>query len=66
MNTYEIAFNIACDLLNGGILYGYDADRIFEEIMKKQGSVSSLDYRDYILEHLEELGKEYLTEEKTE
>lgn len=50
---YKRAFKIACELLNGSYLYGYDADRIFEEMMKKDGVVSSFSYEDFILEHLD-------------
>lgn len=52
---YKKAFRIACDLLNGSVLYGYDTDRIFEEMMKKNGFVSSFSYEDFILEHLDRL-----------
>lgn len=52
---YKQAFKIACDLMLGGHLFGYDEDTIFEEIMNKQGVVSSLDYEKYILSHLDEL-----------
>ena len=33
---YKKAFQIACELLNGSILFGYDTDRIFEEMMEKR------------------------------
>ena len=49
---YKKAFQIACELLNGSILYGYDTDRIFEEIMEKDGVVSSLSYEKFILNNL--------------
>ena len=62
----EIALNIACDLLIGSCLYGYDFDRIFEEIMKRDGCVSSLSIKDFILDNIETLGKEYFTEEGEE
>ena len=52
---YKKAFRIACDLLNGSVLYGYDTDRIFEEMMKKDGFVSSFSYEDFILENLDRL-----------
>lgn len=52
---YKRAFKIACELLNGSYLYGYAADRIFEEMMKKDGVVSSVSYEDFILEHLDVL-----------
>ena len=52
---YKKAFQIACELLNGSVLYGYDTDRIFEEIMEKDGVVSSFSYEDFILENLDRL-----------
>lgn len=55
---YKRAFKVACELLNGSVLYGYDTDRIFEEMMKKDGVVSSFSYEDFILEHLDRLSGE--------
>lgn len=52
---YKKAFRIACELLNGSVLYGYDTDRIFEGIMEQNGVVSSFSYEDFILEHLDRL-----------
>ena len=52
---YKKAFQIACELLNGSVLYGYDTDRIFEEMMEKNGIVSSFSYEDFILKHLDRL-----------
>ena len=63
MTRYEIALNIACDLLNGAIRYGYDVDRIYSEIMEKDGFVMGESYRQFILDHLEELGREYFAKE---
>lgn len=64
MTKTEIALNVACDLLIGSNLYGYDYDRVFEEIMDKEGVVSSNSIKKFILDHVEELGKEYFVEEK--
>lgn len=50
---YKRAFEIACDLLNGGNLYGVDADELFTLIMQEQGIVSTLDYQKFILENLD-------------
>lgn len=61
--TNAIALNVACDLLIGSTLYGYDYDRIFEEIMDKEGCVSANLIKEFILEHIKELGKEYFTKE---
>ena len=56
---YKKAFKIACELLNGSILYGYDTDRIFEEIMEKDGIVATWSYEKFILNNLSRLsGKE--------
>ena len=52
---YKNAFRIACELLNGSILFGYDTDRIFEEIMEKDGIVGPWSYEEFILAHLDRL-----------
>lgn len=54
-NKYKRAFRIACELLNGGYLYGYDTDKIFELIMEAEGVVSPLEYETFILKHLNRL-----------
>lgn len=60
---YHRAFKIACDLLNGDILYGVDTDKIYELMMQKDGVVSNSSYEEYILNHLQELDQgQYLTE----
>ena len=56
---YKKAFRIACDLLNGSVLYGYDTDRIFEEMMKKNGVVSIYNSREKELKEISKLGKKY-------
>ena len=50
---YKRAFEIACDLLNGSILYGIDDDYLFELIMKEYGIVSTFEYQEFILKHLD-------------
>ena len=52
---YKKAFEVACELLNGSILYGYDSDRIFSEMMDKDGVVSSFSYEEFILNNLDRL-----------
>lgn len=52
---YKKAFKIACELLNGSILYGYDSDRIFSEMMEKDGVVSPDSYEEFILTNLDRL-----------
>ena len=62
---YCRAFKIACELLNGSILYGIDADRIFEIMMAKDGVVSSNSYESYILNNLQELDRGQYASEPT-
>ena len=50
---YKRAFEIACDLLIGSSLYGIDADNIFGLIMQEYEVVSTFDYQEFILEHLD-------------
>ena len=50
---YKRAFEIACDLLTGGILYGIDDDYMFELMMKEYGIVSTFEYQKFILKHLD-------------
>lgn len=52
---YRQAFKVACELLNGAFLFGYDTDKIFEIIMNEEGVVSSTSYEEFIFEHLDEL-----------
>ena len=52
---YKRAFEIACDLLNGAVLYGIDSDFIFNHVMERDGCVSAFDYQDFILAHLDRL-----------
>ena len=62
---YRRAFKIACDLLNGDVLYGVDTDDIYELMMKKDGVVSSSSYEEYILNHLQELDQGQYASEPT-
>lgn len=55
MTDYRRAFKIACELLNGDVLYGIDADTIFKIMMNKDGMTSSSSYEEYILNHLQDL-----------
>lgn len=52
---YRIAFGVACELQLGSVLYGYDSEKAFEQIMEKHGVVSSRLYEEWIFEHLNEL-----------
>lgn len=55
MIDYRRAFKIACDLLNGDVMFGVDAEKIFEVMMDKNDMVTSTSYEEYILNHLQEL-----------
>lgn len=57
MTDYKRAFKIACELLNGAILYGVDKDSIFETMMDKDGIVINESYEEYILSHMDELDR---------
>lgn len=61
---YKKAFQIACELLNGSMLYGYDADKIFEEIMEKEGIVGPWSYEEFILNNLDRLNGKAESEDK--
>jgi len=61
---YKKAFRIACELLNGAILFGYDTDRIFEEIMEKDEVVCSSSYEKFILNNLDRLSGKAESEDK--
>ena len=50
---YKRAFEIACELLIGGTLYGIDADRLFTLIMQEEDIVSSFEYEKFILKNLD-------------
>lgn len=63
---YRRAFKIACDLLNGDVLYGVDTDKIYELMMQKDEVVSSSSYEEYILNHLQELDQGELDKESVE
>lgn len=66
MIDYKRAFKIACELLNGAILYGVDKDSIFETIMNVDGMVDNESYENYILSHIDELDRENgMTREET-
>ena len=52
---YKQAFRVACELINGDFLFGYDTDLIFKEIIKKEGFVCSDLIEKFILENLKVL-----------
>lgn len=56
-NKYKRAFQVACELLNGNVVYGVDSDTIFQEVMEKDGFCCNKSYEKYILRNLERLSK---------
>ena len=55
MIDYKKAFEIACELLNDHWLYGWDRDKIFEQMMADDGVLSSFSWERFILAHIDEL-----------
>lgn len=49
---YKAALRVACELLNGDVVYGIDAERLFNKIMNTDGNVCSLDYESFILKNI--------------
>lgn len=50
---YKRAFEIACELLNGAMIYGVDADGIFAYVLEKDGCVCASDYEEFILNNID-------------
>ena len=48
---------VACDLMLGANYYGYDTDKIFEEVMEKHGVVSGNLIKEYLIENANEFLK---------
>lgn len=55
MDNYKKAFEVACELLNDCCLFGWDRDKIFEQMMADDGVVSSFSWERFILAHIDEL-----------
>ncbi len=49
----EKALEIACELLNGGVIYGIDADTLWSKVMESEGYVSSWNIKDFILDNID-------------
>ena len=50
---YKRAFRIACDLLNGSVIYGIDNDSLFDYLLDTEGVVSFATYEEFILNNLD-------------
>ena len=53
LDLYKAALRVACELLNGDVIYGIDADTLFSKLMETEGGVCSLTYEDFILKNLD-------------
>jgi len=49
----EKALEITCELLNGGMIYGIDADTLWSKIMEIDGVVSSGIIKEFILTNID-------------
>ena len=49
----EKALEVACELLNGGVLFGIDADTLWNKIMESDGYVSSGNIKEFILKNID-------------
>ena len=49
----EKALEIACELLNGSIIYGIDADTLRSKIMESEGYVTSWNIKDFIIANID-------------
>lgn len=49
----EKALEITCELLNGGMIYGIDAETLWNKIMELEGVVSSGIIKEFILTNID-------------
>lgn len=49
----EKALEIACELMNGSIIYGIDEETLFNKVMELEGYVSSWNIKDFILGNID-------------
>lgn len=49
----EKALEITCELLNGGMIYGIDAETLWNKVMKLDGVVSSEIIKEFILTNID-------------
>jgi hypothetical protein len=49
----EKALETTCELMNGSILYGIDADTLWNKIMELEGYVSPWNLKEFILNNLD-------------
>jgi hypothetical protein len=49
----EKALEVACELLNGGVLYGIDRDTLWSKVMESEEYVSSWNIKEFILKNID-------------
>lgn len=49
----EKALEVACELLNGGVIYGIDAETLWSKVMESEGYVSSWNLEKFILKNID-------------
>lgn len=49
----EKALEIACELMNGSIIYGVDKDELWQRVMESERYVSSLNIENFILANID-------------
>jgi hypothetical protein len=49
----EKALEVACELLNGGVLFGIDSDTLWSKVMESEGYVSSGNIKEFILKNID-------------
>jgi len=49
----EKSLEIACELMNGSIIYGIDEETLFNKVMELEGYVSSWNIKDFILKNID-------------
>jgi hypothetical protein len=49
----EKALETTCELLNGGMIYGIDAETLWNKVMELEGYVSSWNIKDFILKNID-------------
>lgn len=54
LDKYKLAFQVACELMNGANYGGINKEYIFKKMMEKDGIVSGKSYMEFIIENIDE------------
>ena len=55
MDKYKLEFTVACELLNGAVIYGVDKDKVYEIMMERDGVVTGASYMEFIADNIDYL-----------